>query len=73
MEDINEEGKYKITYTGQFKKDYKKYKGNKTKILKVVETISLLEEGGVDKLPKSMKAHFPYRKLQRTFRVPHRA
>ena len=58
MEDINEEGKYKITYTSQFKKDYKKYKGNKTKILKVVETISLLEEGGVDKLPKSMKAHF---------------
>lgn len=57
MDNINR-NVYEITYTGQFKKDYKKYRSNKNKILKIEDTIALLEDGGVDNLPKSMKAHF---------------
>ena len=57
MDNINR-NVYEITYTGQFKKDYKKYRSNKNKILKIEDSIALLEEGGVDNLPKSMKAHF---------------
>ncbi|SQA94490.1 Uncharacterised protein [Capnocytophaga ochracea] len=30
---------YEITYTGQFKKDYKKYRSNKNKILKIEDTM----------------------------------
>ena len=52
MEDINEENKYKITYTTQFKKDYKKYKKKEEKLSKI------LEIGGVSNIPKSMKPHF---------------
>lgn len=49
---------YILTPSGQFKKDYKKYKNNPTKVEKIAKTLLLLEEGGVDNLPASMKAHF---------------
>lgn len=58
MEDINEEKKYKITYTKQFKKDYKKYKKKEEKLSKILEIIEILEIGGVSNIPKSMKPHF---------------
>ena len=53
----NEDIIYEIDYTGQFKKDFKKYKNKKDKVLKITETIKLLEKGGVDNLPQTMKAH----------------
>lgn len=48
---------YKITYSSQFKKDYKKFENNKKKIAKIDNTIRLLEQGGRDNIPKYMKPH----------------
>jgi addiction module toxin, relE/stbE family len=61
MEEEQEIGKketsYKITYSSQFKKDYKKFENNKKKIAKIDNTIRLLEQGGRDNIPKYMKPH----------------
>lgn len=48
---------FEIQYTTQFKKDLKKVKNNKTRISKVGKVIDLLEEGGVNAIPKSMRPH----------------
>lgn len=59
MEDTtNEDFKYSLAATGQFKKDYKKYLKNSDKLEKIDHTIRLLRVGGVTNLPKEMKAHF---------------
>ena len=53
----NKEKLYLLTYTGQFKKDYKNYRKNKKKLDKIKGAIRLLEQGGVNNLPTSMRAH----------------
>lgn len=58
MEEEPKKEKYAITFTGQFKKDYKKFQKNTLKLPKINKTLELLEEGGVENLPKTMKAHF---------------
>lgn len=57
MEKENEKIIYEIDYTTQFKKDYKKFKNNSYKLEKIANAIKLLEAGGIDNLPQSMKPH----------------
>lgn len=54
----HEEIIYEINYTKQFKKDYKKYRNNLKKVEKITNVIQLLEKGGVENIPQSMKPHF---------------
>lgn len=54
---MEEENIYEIDYSNQFKKDYKKYKTNEKTLLKIIETIKLLQAGGVKNIPANMKPH----------------
>lgn len=53
-----EDNSYKIIPSGQFKKDYKKYKTNSNQVAKIEQVLSLLKEGGVKNIPQTMKPHF---------------
>ena len=46
--------KYEIYYTGLFKKDFKKFLNDETKVKKITDTITLLKNGVVDVLPEYM-------------------
>ena len=49
--------KYEIYYTGLFKKDFKKFLNDETKVKKITDTITLLKKGGVEALPDYMRPH----------------
>ena len=49
--------KYEIYYTGLFKKDFKKFLNDETKVKKITNTITLLKKGGVEALPDYMSPH----------------
>ena len=40
--------KYEIYYTGLFKKDFKKFLNDETKVKKITDTITLYDENGAD-------------------------
>lgn len=48
---------YKLTFSGKFKKDFKRYQNNPRAIKAVTEVLDLLIDNGVSALPKRMKAH----------------
>ena len=48
---------YIIIPSTAFKKDKKKITTQATKVAKLVSTLALLEEGGVEKIPQKMKPH----------------
>ena len=49
--------KYKITYSNQFKKDYKRFENDEKKIVKIDHTIDLLRQKGQNSIPKQMRPH----------------
>lgn len=49
--------KYKITYSSQFKKDYKRFENDEKKIVKIDHTIDLLRQNGQHSIPIQMKPH----------------
>lgn len=49
-------GRYTLSASGSFKKDFKKYKKQPRKLKAITGVITLLEEGA-EALPQQMKAH----------------
>lgn len=49
-------GRYTLSASGSFKKDFKKYKKQPRELKAITGVITLLEEG-VESLPQQMKAH----------------
>jgi len=48
---------YKLTYSGQFRKDFKKYQKQPKALTAITEVFNLLSFQGVSALPERMKAH----------------
>lgn len=49
-------GKYALTASGSFKKDFKRYKKKKRELSAILNVLGLLEQG-VDAIPQKMKSH----------------
>lgn len=47
---------YKLSFSGQFKKDFKKYKKQPRELKAIAEVIELLEQGA-DAIPQTIKPH----------------
>jgi mRNA interferase YafQ len=47
---------YKLSFSGQFKKDFKKYKKQPRELKAIAEVLELLEQG-TDAIPQTMKPH----------------
>lgn len=48
---------YKLTFSGKFKKDFKRYQNKARAFKAIAEVLDLLMDNGASALPKRMKAH----------------
>ncbi|MVZ62749.1 type II toxin-antitoxin system YafQ family toxin [Sphingobacterium humi] len=50
-------GKYKLTFSSKFKKDFKKHQYNPKEVSALMDILGLLTDGGAQAIPDKFKAH----------------